>query len=145
MSDPYSNLNPYRPLESENPKPSTKPIYDRPPQVIFWEMVYCGFMLLLYLAVAVLGIGLFVNAELWAEDREEFIELRVFGVVFLVVGLVLSALYAAGFVFRRGMFGWVFHIVLIAIGLTSACFWLTNIPLLIFWIKHKDYIVDSGR
>jgi len=33
---------------------------------------------------------------------------------------------------------WVYDVVLIALGLTSACLWPITIPLLIFWIKPEN-------
>ncbi len=80
-----------------------------------------------------------------ADQEMSATEAKVIGVIFAVIGLPLAILFAAGLFWKKGQGAWVFHIVLIAIGLTSACCLPTNIPLLIFWIKAKDYVVASGK
>ncbi len=137
--------NPYRSTQAFNsPSAELSTQYLEPPAIVIWQLVYCGVMVVVYLAVAAAGVFLFQFAEEIADQDLNAQESRVVGVAFVVLGMVLAGLFAAGFVWRKGMGGWVFHIVLISFGLTSVCCWPTNIPLLIFWIKHKDYIVNSG-
>jgi hypothetical protein len=45
--------------------------------------------------------------------------------------------YAMGPFVKGKSWGWVFGIVLIAIGMTSCCLWPITIPLLIQWIKPE--------
>jgi hypothetical protein len=146
MSNDPANPNPYR---SRDVAPVDNrlayPVYQRPPAVILWQLIYCGVMVFVYLGIAGIGVFLFVNADQLADPEMRPPELKVLGGMFFFLGVLLSALFSAGFIWRRGMSGWVLHIVLIAIGLTSVCCWPTNIPLLIFWIKHRDYIVNSGN
>ena len=141
--NPYSSAN--NPVPKQDPYAAHKVTYTSPPAVVTWQLVYCGVMVACYLACAVMGLFLFFGAEEIADVDLSVDEARIFGVVFMVVGFGLALLYAAGFFWRKGMGGWVFHLVLISLGLTSACCWPTNIPLLIFWCKHKDYIVGDGK
>jgi hypothetical protein len=143
MSNYDPNENPYRNLGSPNVE---KPDFSKqsPPAVITWQMVYCGLMALMYFVVAAGGVFFVVMAGDLPDVEMSQAEASLFGGIFAVMGLGLGVLFGAGLFFRRGNFAWVFHIVLIAIGLMSACCWPTNIPLLIYWIKHKDYIVNSG-
>ncbi len=143
MSNYDPKEDPYRNLGSPNVDPKPDFSNQRPPAVIRWQMIYCAMMALMYFAVAVAGVLLFVMAENLADADMNATEARLIGGILAVMSIGLGVLFAAGLLFRRGNFAWVFHIVLIAIGLTSACCWPSNIPLMIYWIKHKDYIVHS--
>lgn len=138
MSNYPTEPNPYRPNTFERP---AKPASTGTPQVVIWEMVYCVAMGLLYLAVALLGVFMMLNANAMVAEDMDLMEIKITGVICMVMGFPLTLLFLAGLVWRRGMGGWIFHIVLISIGLTSACCLPTNIPLLIFWIKEKDRII----
>ena len=141
--NPYSSA--YNPAPKPDPLADQKVTYSRPPAVIAWQMVYCGVMLAFYFCCSLMGLYLFLGAEEMADVDLSINEARIFGVIFMVVGFGLAALFATGLFWQRGTGGWVFHIVLISIGLTSACCWPSNIPLLIFWCKHKDYIIEGGK
>ena len=108
------------------------------PSVYTWFVVYCILMALLYLAMAGMGI-VFMFAEADTEMSEA--EATVMGVVFVVMGLVFAGPYAAAPFLPRKSWVWVFGLVLICIGLTSACCLPVCIPLLIFWLKPemKDF------
>ena len=114
-------------------------------RVITWQKVYVILMLLLYLAIAVLGGGmvLYCNelAGLEGVDTSKP-ELIVMGSVYAFMGIFLSVVYGVGLFWRRGMGGWIYHVVLIGLGLTSCCTWPMTIPLLIFWIKYRKEIMS---
>jgi len=114
------------------------------PAVVLWQMVYCGLMVLLYVAVAALGVFFYTQAANLGSSSDEVMEMRILGGVYSALGVVLGLVFAGGLFLRRGMVGWVFHIVLICLGLTSCVTWPATIPLLIFWIKHKDAIVTRA-
>ena len=105
------------------------------PPVMTWFNAYCVFMALLYLFCFVLGIVFLVLAPTDRDMSAE--ESRVMGVVFMVMGLVLAAPFAAGPFLPRKPWAWVFGLVLICIGLTSICCLPATVPLLIHWIKRE--------
>ena len=104
------------------------------PSAYRWFVVYCILMALLYLATAGMGI-VFMVAE---PDREMSAEeATIMGTVFLVMGLALSIPYALAPFLPRKSWVWVFGLVLICLGLSSACCLPVCIPLLIFWLKPE--------
>ena len=109
------------------------------PRVVFWYRVYCGFMAFLYVLCIGGGIALLAfRTEIAAEDPETPEEiLVVYGFFLLVLGLVLTGAYIAAFFLPRERWAWIFHLVLICLGLTSCCSMLASIPLLIYWIKPE--------
>jgi hypothetical protein len=106
----------------------------RPP-VLWWQQAYCGAMTLLYVAVVVGVLALFW-AE-WADAEMSAAELLVFGGMVLALGLALAGAFAASFFLPRRPWVWVYHLVLIAIGMTSACCLPVTVPLLVFWIRPE--------
>jgi len=107
------------------------------PPVLPWYRAYCGFMAFLYTGITVaVIIGLFVDFQPHLE--KEGIPLWGFylyiGVIFGVTG-VLAAGFITSFFLKPKPWTWIYHLVLIAIGLTSPCCMPITIPLLIFWIK----------
>src|SRR5688572_26820112 len=110
------------------------------PPVLPWYRAYCAAMALLYLACVVGGALLLVFHErIAALDRtmSSSVGFLVYGVVLAVIGFVLMAAFAAALVLPRKPWVWVYHIVLISIGLSSPCCMLASVPLLIFWIKPE--------
>lgn len=105
-----------------------------PPSAYKWFVAYCIFMALGYLTVAVMGI-VFMFVEPDAEMSAA--EARIMSVVFFVVGLVFFVPYAAVPFLPRQSWVWVLGLVLICIGLSSACCLPVCIPLLIFWLKPE--------
>jgi hypothetical protein len=104
------------------------------PAVYTWFVVYCIFMALVYLFLAVLGIVyMFIepDPEMSAEEA------KVMGSVFLILGLALFVPYAAAPFLPRKSWVWVFGLVLICLGLTSTCLLPVCIPLIIFWAKPE--------
>jgi len=107
--------------------PATPPVYT-------WFVVYCILMALLYLITAVMGI-VFMFSE---PDRDMSAqEAKIMGLVFLILGLGFFVPYALAPFLPRKSGVWVFGLVLICIGLTSACCLPVCIPLLIFWLKPE--------
>jgi MFS family permease len=115
---------------------SSDPSQPAPP-VWKWYVAYCVFMAILYLLCIVMGFVFLLAAP--ASDRRPTSpeEARLFGVVFMVVGLVLTIPFASGPFLPRKPWAWTFGLVLICIGLTSACCLPAAIPLLIFWLKPE--------
>ena len=107
--------------------PATPPVYK-------WFVTYCILMALLYMTMAVMGI-VFMFTE--PDPEMSAAEAKVMGVVILILGLVFFVPYALAPFLPRKSWVWVFGLVLICIGLTSACCLPVCIPLLIFWLKPE--------
>lgn len=103
------------------------------PQVVTWYYVYVGVLAAVYL---LFGVGFLIAAflvppgELPPEDQFTLYLMPVCMLPFAV-------LYIAAFFLPRAPWAWIFHLVLIAIGMTSACCLPVCIPLLIFWLKPE--------
>ena len=110
------------------------PLNQETPSVYKWFVAYCVFMALGYLTAAAMGIVfLFIEPDADMSAAEA----RILGVVCLIVGLVFFIPYAAAPFLPRQSWVWVFGLVLICIGLGSACCLPACIPLLIFWLKPE--------
>jgi len=111
------------------------------PPVIKWYLIYCIAMALLYIGCTVFG-GLLTFADLSSFSAgRDLMEMKIQGIIMLVVGIPLFFLYAAAPFLPRKPWNWIFSIVLICIGMTSCCCIPACVPLLIFWIKPetKEY------
>ena len=104
------------------------------PAVYIWFVVYCILMALVYLALAGMGV---VYMFIEPEKDMSAAEAKIMGSVFIVLGLVFFIPYALGPFLPHKPWAWVFGLVLICIGLTSACCLPVCIPLLIFWLKPE--------
>ena len=104
------------------------------PKAYKWFVAYCIAMALLYLTLALMGI-VFGFIEPDREMSPE--EAKLMGVVFIIMGLVFSVPYGLAPFLRRTSGVWVFGLVLICLGLTSACCLPVCIPLLIHWLKPE--------
>jgi drug/metabolite transporter (DMT)-like permease len=104
------------------------------PPVYKWFLAYCILMALIYLVVALMGIIFLVTGP---DPEMSELEATIMGLVFLVMGLVFFAGYAVGPFLPRKSWAWVYGMVLICIGLTSACCLPACIPMLIFWLKPE--------
>jgi len=92
-------------------------------------------MALLYLFCLGLGI-IFLVAEPTSPDTSAE-EARLMGLIFAILGFLLTIPFAAGPFLPREPWAWIFGLVLICIGLGSACCLPFTIPLLIFWLKPE--------
>lgn len=104
------------------------------PPVYMWFTVYCILMALVYMTTAIMGIA-FMFVE---PDREmSAAEAKIMGSVMLIFGLGFFVPYAIAPFLPHKNWVWVFGLVLICLGLTSACCLPVCIPLLIFWLKPE--------
>jgi hypothetical protein len=102
-----------------------------------WFVAYCVLMTLLYLISVTTGAVLLVFSFTSLAEKPDISILRTQATAFLLIGVVLMIPYAMGPFVKGKSWGWVFGIVLIAIGMTSCCLWPITIPLLIQWIKPE--------
>jgi len=105
------------------------------PTVVRWFYVYCGVLCVVYLAVAACCLPFFLIEP--AELDMGKTEAVFMGVMMLVMGLVFFVLFLMPFFLPQRPWVWVFDLVLICIGMTSACFLLACVPLLLFWLKPE--------
>lgn len=109
-------------------------LHQETPPVYRWFVAYCMLMALMYLATAVMGIAfMFVEPEADMSAAEQ----KIMSVVFLVVGILFFVPFAAVPFLPRQSWVWVFGLVLICLGLSSACCLPVCVPLLIFWLKPE--------
>lgn len=111
------------------------PLSREKPPVVKWFVVYCVLMALMYLALVVTGI-VFLFADPSDLDMKAA-EARIMSVVFIIMGLIFCAPFLFGIFLPQKSWAWIFGLVLICVGLTSACLLPICIPLLVFWIKPE--------
>jgi hypothetical protein len=99
------------------------------PAVVIWYRVYCIGMAVMYAALAGAGIWLLLAEPMQGEDAITWI-------VLAAVSVPLAILFLVGTLVPRSKAGWIFGIVLIAIGV-SGCTLVAAVPLLIFWINNR--------
>ena len=105
------------------------------PPVWTWYRVYAGAMTLLYVGVVVLGLvfGVLAPESRNPSDPPPWF----FALMFGCIGGPLAIAFGAAFFLPLRPWAWIYHLVLICIGLTSVCCMPAAIPLLIFWIKPE--------
>ena len=111
-----------------------------PPPVLVWYRVYCGAMALLYLVCLAGGIALLSLRDLLPSDEDVPPEMwLLYGVGFTVVGGLLAPAFLASFFLPRSRRAWVYHVVLIALGMVSVCCLPATVPMILYWIKPETY------
>jgi hypothetical protein len=117
------------------------------PKVITWFNVYCIFLCVIYLAVALFPVLIFFLASDDPEMPRAFA--IMIGGLFALMGMVLFAMSLLPLVLRPRPWLWTYDLVIICLGMTSACFLPVCIPLMLFWIKPetKKYFgnEDNGK
>jgi hypothetical protein len=108
---------------------------NQPPKVLLWFKIYCGFLCLLYLALVAFSLFFFFADPSDTELSE--IEARITGVLMLVIGVALFVVCLLPLILTPRPWLWTFDLVVICLGMTSACFLPACIPLLIFWLKPE--------
>jgi hypothetical protein len=108
-----------------------------PPRVLVWYRVYCAVLGALSLLDVAAGAGAVLFRRQLAEwlGNGEPGAYAVVGALALAVGLIQSALFSLAFVLPRKPWAWVYHLVLIGLGLTDPCFFFPCLFLMVFWLK----------
>ncbi len=110
-------------MESINPAP---------PPVLVWYRVYCGAMALLYLVCLAGGIALLSRRDLFSSNKDVPPEMGLFySVGFTVVGGLLAPAFLASFFLPRSRRAWIYHVVLITLGMVSVCCLPVTVPLIL--------------
>jgi len=112
---------------------STLPTPPETPAVWNWYRVYAGLSAAMYLA---LMFGSFLFPLLVRPGRDEPPP-WIFALLFGCISAPFAAAYIAAFFLPRRPWVWIYHIVLIGVGMTSACCIPACIPLLIYWLKPE--------
>ncbi len=111
------------------------PTFPDRPKVIFWFRVYAGLMTVIYVLLAASSLIFFLADPADLDTSKE--GARLLGIVFLILGAVLAGVFFLPFIARPEPWLWIYDLVLICIGMTSACVLPVCIVLLIFWIKPE--------
>ncbi len=107
------------------------------PGVLGWYRAYAAAMALLYLLVAGLAIVAMVARHRLADAETPPAVLLVFALLTLLLSLGLLAAFVAALLLPPRPWVWIYHLVLITVGMTSACCLPACIALLVFWIKPE--------
>ena len=120
-----TTLGPSGPLVSGAPRPAA----------VTWFLVYCGVLCALYLVLVACGVLVLAMGPAKLDMKP--VEATVTGVLLTVLGGAFLAVSAAPFFLPARPWVWIYDLVVICIGMTSACFLPASIPLLIFWMKPE--------
>ncbi|MEN6306553.1 MAG: hypothetical protein ABFD91_02255 [Anaerohalosphaeraceae bacterium] len=113
----------------------TAPSAKTRPGVILWFKVYCGLLCLMYFLVMAASLIFFlVDPE---ELETEAGVALIMGVVMALTGGALFAVVLVPLILSPRPWLWIYDLIVICLGMTSACFWPICIPLLIFWLKPE--------
>jgi MFS family permease len=113
----------------------------RPPPVVTWYRVYCVAMTLLYVGCIIAGLLMSVFRDQLADDEMVPEDWVVLGIILIFAGCLLIGPFLFSFFLRPKPWTWVYHLVLICVGLTSVCTLPASIMLLIFWVQpaNREY------
>ncbi|HQW29895.1 MAG: hypothetical protein KA152_06265 [Verrucomicrobiales bacterium] len=105
------------------------------PKVIVWFRVYCSILCFLYLVVTVASAFL-LSCDPSTVEMSETEQLLV-GALMLLMGLVLFIASLLPLILKPRRWLWMYDLIIICLGMTSACFLPACVPLLIFWMKPE--------
>ncbi len=111
------------------------PPHEPKPPVWSWYVAYCVTLAAMYLGCIVLGVGLLVAGA--AETGPDAAEMTIVGAIMAVLCVPFLAASAAAPFLPRTPWAWTFHVVLVALGMTSACCLPACIPMLIQFLKPE--------
>ena len=114
------------------------------PAVVSWQKVYCGVLAAVYLLLTLGGLALAVFHRQAADAQTSAGEALFLGVVLALTCAACAAAFGAGLFLPRRRWAWIYHLVLIGIGMTSCACLPFTIPLLIFWIRPEVQRYYSG-
>ncbi len=116
-------------------------------RTFFWYRVYCGVMVVLYLAVMVFGIALATLATLQPDTTTQYerYQVLIIGIGNATIGVVFFLAFVVALFLPPKPYNWIVGFVMMGIGMTSCCFIPFVIPLLIFWIKPETQAFFGRR
>lgn len=107
-----------------------------PPPVVKWFKIYAAVLMCLYGIFLVGGLGVLVGGIVNSSDPEHVLMI-IGGLIAAVLGLVFAIFTGLPLLLRPSPKVWIYNLVVIALGLTSACFIPFCIALLVYWIKPE--------
>ena len=107
------------------------------PKVVAWQHRYCAFMAVVYVLCVAGGVLLIVFRHQLADEQDSPTELLVMGVILAAVSAVMAIAFGAAPFLPAAPWVWIYHLVLMALTMTSMCCLPFAIPLLIGWIKPE--------
>jgi hypothetical protein len=115
------------------------------PGVWPYYVAYVVLMAVGYFLMLLLGIGLFVASPLLGRSPSSGSDDPIVGgIIMTIMGLPLCAAFVAAPFLPKAPWAWTYHLVLICLGMTSACCLPVTMPLLIYWLK-PDVKAFFGR
>jgi hypothetical protein len=102
-----------------------------------WYVAYAVCMALLYVLTAIMGAAYLAGAGFLVVEQADQALMGFYGIFMLGLGVIFAALYGAAPFLPKKNWAWVYHLVMICIGLTSCCCLPVCIPLLIYWLKPE--------
>ena len=116
----------------------------QPPRVVFWERVYCGVMGAVYLLLVVGSVVAAVFHDSIADANTSPGEVLFGSVAIGGLSAVFAAVFLAGLFVPRRRWAWVYHLVLMGIGMTSCACLPFVVPLLVFWLRPEVQAYYGG-
>ena len=116
------------------------------PEIWTWYLVYAIGMAVMYGFVALLGVAYLAGAGfLPAVSPSDQLVFGIYGVLCLVMGIGFGVAFGVAPFLPKKPWAWVYHLVLICLGLTSCCCMPVCIPLLIQWLKPETKAMFAER
>jgi len=105
------------------------------PKVVVWFKVYCWVLAALYFLVMLFSMMFFmVSPESLEMDA---VAAMIIGGLLLAMGAGLLVVSLLGVFLTPRPWVWVYSLVLICLGMTSACFIPFCVVLLLYWLKEE--------
>lgn len=105
------------------------------PKVVSWFIAYDIVLCVMYALVIVLGLVFLLMPH--ADLDMGPVEALIIGGMFLGIGLIFLVACLVPLFISPRPWVWIYNLVVICIGMTSACTLPFCIPLLIFWLKPE--------
>ena len=114
------------------------------PRVLFWQRLYCAAMGGVYVLLVLGCIVAAILKDEMADATTSPGEVLVGALAIAAISVCCAAVFLAGLFLPRRRWAWVYHLVLIGIGMTSCACLPFVTPLLIFWIRPEVQAYFGG-
>lgn len=111
----------------------------QPPGVVIWFKVYAGLLCFIYAVMVAIGVALLAAPRFIPFNDPDLpaTAVYIYGAIFALLGGLFLVVCALPFFLRPRPWVWVYDLVIIGLGMTSACFLPFSVILLIFWLKPE--------